>query len=153
MVHHRYQRQRRQILSPVLLVGLIQVPNLPPVSTILKEKNYLYVHSITQRCSVKKLTFLIENFFHLSPMSTLVVHLELWISKKNFQKKKSKTALMVYSGARGKLIHEKTWSRKPRGTVPFREYIALFPFISVERKEKIRKRKNVLWFFFGGGGD
>ncbi len=33
-------------------------------------------------------------------------------------KRKSKTALMVYSGAWGKLIHKKTRSRKSRGTVP-----------------------------------
>jgi hypothetical protein len=32
---HRYQRHRRQILPPVLLVLLIPVANLPPVSTIL----------------------------------------------------------------------------------------------------------------------
>ncbi len=31
---HRYQRHRRQILPPVLLVLLIPVANLPPVSTI-----------------------------------------------------------------------------------------------------------------------
>ncbi len=33
-VHHRYQRHRRQILPPVLLVSLIPVANLLPVSTI-----------------------------------------------------------------------------------------------------------------------
>jgi hypothetical protein len=33
-VHHRYQRHRRQILPPVLLVLLIPVTNLPPVATI-----------------------------------------------------------------------------------------------------------------------
>ncbi len=35
----------------------------------------------------------------------------------NFQKK-IEMALMGYSGARGKLIQEKTWSRKYCGTVP-----------------------------------
>ncbi len=34
-VDHRYQRHRQQILSPVSLVLLIPMTNLPPVSTIL----------------------------------------------------------------------------------------------------------------------
>ncbi len=36
----------------------------------------------------------------------------------NFMKK-FEMALLVYSGACLKLIHEKTWSQKSRGTVPF----------------------------------
>jgi hypothetical protein len=56
---------------------------------------------------------MIEDFFHLPPVSTTqVVNLELRISKK------FETALMVYSGAWGKLIHEKTRSRKSRYIVP-----------------------------------
>jgi hypothetical protein len=34
--------------------------------------------------------------------------------------KKLETALMVYSGAWGKLIHEKNRSRKSRGTLPLK---------------------------------
>jgi hypothetical protein len=45
----------------------------------LKVKLYLYVNSTTQRCPNKIIkTFLIEDFFHLPPVSTTpVVHLEL----------------------------------------------------------------------------
>jgi hypothetical protein len=50
-------------------------------------------------------TFMIEDFFHLPPVSTTpVVHLELQISQRILEK--FETALMVYSGAWGKLIHE-----------------------------------------------
>jgi hypothetical protein len=48
----------------------------------LKKKMYLHVNSTTQRCQ-KKISkiFLIEDFFHLQPVSTTpVVHLELRIS-------------------------------------------------------------------------
>jgi hypothetical protein len=52
-------------------------------------------------------SFLIEDFFHLPPVSrTPVVHLELRISPQIFEK--IETALMLYSGAWGKPIHEKT---------------------------------------------
>ncbi len=47
---------------------------------------------------------------------TTVVHLELRICSRIFEK--FETALMVYSGAWGKLIHEKTRSRNSRDTVP-----------------------------------
>jgi hypothetical protein len=48
---------------------------------------------------------MIEDFFHLPPVSTsLVVHLELQISPEIFEK--FETALTVYSGAWGKLFHE-----------------------------------------------
>jgi hypothetical protein len=48
---------------------------------------------------------MIEDFFHLPPVSTTpVVHLELRISP---QTNKFEMALMVYSGAWGKLIQEK----------------------------------------------
>jgi hypothetical protein len=59
---------------------------------------------------------MIEDFFHLPPVSTTpVVHLELRISPQIFLKK-FETTLLVYSGAWGKLIHEKT--RSTRDTVP-----------------------------------
>jgi hypothetical protein len=51
-------------------------------------------------------TFLVEHFSHLPPVSmTPVVYLELRISLRIF--KKFETALMVYSEASGKLIHDK----------------------------------------------
>ncbi len=54
---------------------------------------------------------MIEDFFHLPPVSTTpVVHLELRISPRISEK--FETALMVYSGAWGKLIHEKNQKQK-----------------------------------------
>jgi hypothetical protein len=60
-------------------------------------------------------TFLIKEFFHLPPVS-LVVHLELRISRE--KKKKFYAALMGYSGAWGKLIHEKNLKSKILWHVP-----------------------------------
>jgi hypothetical protein len=54
----------------------------------LKKKIYLYANSTTQRCpkEIMKI-FLIEDFFHLPPVSTTqVVHLELRISPRIFEK-------------------------------------------------------------------
>ncbi len=54
----------------------------------LKKKIYLYVTSITHRCPNKIIkTFLIEEFYHLPPVSTTpVVHFELPISPRIFEK-------------------------------------------------------------------
>jgi hypothetical protein len=60
---------------------------------------------------------MIEDFFDLPQVSTTpVVHLALQISQRIFEN--FETALMVYSGAWGKLIYEKTRNRKSRDTVP-----------------------------------
>jgi hypothetical protein len=50
---------------------------------------------------------------------TPMVNLELRLSPRIFEK--FETALMVYSGAWGKLIHEKTGSRQSRATVPLNQ--------------------------------
>ncbi len=73
----------------------------------LKEKIYLYVNSATQKYPNKIIkTFLIENFFYLPPvLMTPVVRLKLQISPQILEK--CETALMGYSGAWGKLIHER----------------------------------------------
>ncbi len=121
----RYQRHRRQILPPVSLVLLIPVANLPPVSTILaanlppmsttpalkwnlkvnlKAKTYIFVNSTVQRCPNKIFKiFLIKDFFicHRHRWSTLSCEYLREFSKK------LETVLMGYSGAGGKLIHEK----------------------------------------------
>jgi hypothetical protein len=57
----------------------------------LKKKNYIYVHSRTQSCLNKIVKiFLIEDFFHLPPVSTTpVVHLELRISPRIFEKNRN----------------------------------------------------------------
>jgi hypothetical protein len=54
----------------------------------LKAKLYIYVNSTTQRCPNKIIkTFLLEDFFHLPPVSlTPVVHLEPRISPRIFEK-------------------------------------------------------------------
>ncbi len=78
---HRYQQYQRQIMPLVPLVLLISVANCHQcqhhrwkcwhIKVILKEKNYLYVNSTTQRCPKKIIkTFLIEDFF---PFATGVV--------------------------------------------------------------------------------
>jgi hypothetical protein len=74
----------------------------------MKEKIYLYVNTTTQRILNKLIqTFLIEDFFHLPPVSmTPMAHLKLQIPPQIFEK--CETARMVYSGAWGKLSHEKT---------------------------------------------
>jgi hypothetical protein len=55
--------------------------------------------------------FLFEDFFHLPPVSTTpVVNLELQYLREF--SKKFETVLMGYSGAGGKMIHEKNQNRK-----------------------------------------
>ncbi len=79
-VHHRYQRHGWQMMDTISGCWHLKVT--------LKEKSYLYVNSTTQRCSKKIIkTFLIEDFFHLPPVSTTpVAHLELRISPRIFEK-------------------------------------------------------------------
>ncbi len=54
----------------------------------LEGKNFTYVNSTTQRYPYKIIKiFLLEDFFHLPPVSlTSVVHLELRISSRIFEK-------------------------------------------------------------------
>jgi hypothetical protein len=80
---------------------------LPPVST-------------TQRWPNKIITiFLVEDFFHLPPVwLTPVANLELRISLRIFEK--LETILMEYSGAGGKLIHEKNQKQKISWHCPFK---------------------------------
>jgi hypothetical protein len=78
----------------------------------LKAKMFIYVNSTIQRCPNKIIKiFLIEDFFHLPPVSsTAVVNLELRIFRKF--SKKFETVLMGYSEAGGKLIDEKNQKQK-----------------------------------------
>ncbi len=65
----------------------------------IKAKMYINVNSTIQRCPNKIITiFLIEDFFHLPPVSCEYL--------REFSKKFEKV-LMGYSGAGGKLIDEK----------------------------------------------
>ncbi len=78
-VYHWFQRHRQQIMGTISDCWHHKVK--------LKEKNYLYVNSTTQRCPNKIIkTVLIEDCLHLTPvlltpvLVTPVVHLELQIS-------------------------------------------------------------------------
>ncbi len=75
----------------------------------LKAKVYINDNTSTQRYPNKIIKiFLIEDFFHLPPvLATPVVRLEF------------ETALMVYSGAWGKLIYEKNQKSKISWHCPF----------------------------------
>ncbi len=123
------------LVANLPLVSTKPAANLPPVSIApaanlqimgtlsdcwhltmnTKEKIYINVNFTNQRCPNKIIeTFLIEDFFHLPPVSmTPVVHLEMWILYISPRiSKKFKTALMVYSEGWGKLSHEKNLKSK-----------------------------------------
>jgi hypothetical protein len=86
----------------------------------LKAKIYTYVNSTTQRYPNKIIKiFLLEDFFHLPPVSLTPVVYTLSREYLREFSKKIEMAVVVYSDALGKLIHEKkTRSRKSRDTVP-----------------------------------
>jgi hypothetical protein len=77
---HRYQRHRWQTMGTISGCRYLKVN--------LKAKLYIYVNSTIQRCPNKVIEiFLIEDFFHLPPVSTTpVVYLELRISPRIFEK-------------------------------------------------------------------
>jgi hypothetical protein len=78
----------------------------------LKAKMYIYVNSTIQRCPNKILKiFLIEDFFHLPPVSTTpVVNLELRISPRIFEKLRKGPNEILWGW--GKLIDEKNQKQK-----------------------------------------
>ncbi len=64
---------------------------------------------------------MIEDFFHLPPVSTTpVVHLELWISQRVFRKNLKRPQWYTL-GLGGNWFMKKTRSRKSRDTVPLNE--------------------------------
>ncbi len=71
---------------------------------------YIYVNSRTQRCSNEIIKiFLIEDFFHLPPVSaTLVVNLELRISPRIFEKIRNGPNRILWGWG------ETDWWKKPR---------------------------------------
>ncbi len=88
----------------------------------LRKKIYLYVNSTTQRCPNKIFkTFLIEDFFHLPPVSTTpAMHLEQQISPWIFTRiRKSPNGIL---GGLGKLIHEKKLKSKISWHCPFKAF-------------------------------
>ncbi len=89
----------------------------------LSELSFIYVLTLLPKdvqTKYFKLFFFVFSFIlflHVPPVSMiLVVLLKLRIFPFEFSKK-FETAQMEYSPAGGKLIHEKTWNRKSRGTV------------------------------------
>ncbi len=85
----------------------------------MKKQIYLHFNSTTQSCPnyIFK-TFPIEDFLHLPPVpATQLMYIERRISPRIFEKIRNNPNGIRYSGPRGKLIHEKTWSRKSRGIV------------------------------------
>ncbi len=83
-VRHRYQRHGWQKMGTISDCWHLKVN--------LKQKFYLSVNSLTQRCPNKIIkTFLIEEFFHLPLVSTTpMMHLELQIQYlREFSRKKN----------------------------------------------------------------
>ncbi len=78
-------------------VSLILAANLPPVSTTLAKLVAKFATGVFDTGGASLLANISANF-----------------------RKKSETVLMGYSGAGGKLIHEKTRSKKSRDTVPLK---------------------------------
>ncbi len=117
-----------QILQPVPLMLLTPVANLPPVSAMgtllgcrhlkvnLKTKIDIYVNSSTQRCPNKIIKIFWLKIFSICHQCQRHRWCTLNCEYLREFSEKFETALLVYSGACGKLIHEK--SQKSRGTVP-----------------------------------
>ncbi len=83
----------------------------------LKPKIYIYVNSSTQRCPNKIIKFLVEDFFHLPPVTmTPVVHLEPQISPRIFENIRNSRILRCL----GELIHEKNQKSKISWHCPFK---------------------------------
>ncbi len=121
---HRYRWHWWQIMGTISGCRHLKVN--------LKAKIYKHVNSTTQRRPNKIIKiFLLEDFFHLPPVSlTPVVYLDLRISPRIFEK--------IRNGRNGILrclvgnwSMKKTRSRKSRDTVPFN------PFISQYQKETV----------------
>ncbi len=121
---HRYQRHRWQIM--------VTISGCRNLKVNLKAKMYIYVNYTTQRCPNKIIKILLlEDFFHLPPVSTTpVVHLQPRISSRILEKiRNSRNGI---PSAWGKLIHENNQKSKFRDTVPLKvpkcEIFHLFDF-------------------------
>ncbi len=103
----------------------------------LKTKIYIYVNSSTQRCPNKIIKiFLIEDFFHLPPVSTTPVgHVEVRISSRIF--KEIWNGPNSYTqGLLGNWFMKKTRSRKSRGTVPLINFMSSSTETKVSHSQK-----------------
>ncbi len=122
----------------------IPVPNLPPVSTILKEKNYLYVHCTTQRCGVKKL-FWLKIFFICHRCQHWWCTLSCDSLWKMFEKIRNGPNSILRGS--GKLIHENNLKSKSSWHCPFKGI-----YCSVPLPNNKKEKKSVVIIFFRGGG-
>ncbi len=88
----------------------------------LRAKIYIYVNSTTQTCPKQMIKiFLFENFFHLPRHQWCTLSCEYLCEFS----KKFEMALMVFSGAWGKLIHEKNQKSKISWHCSFKSEILL----------------------------
>jgi hypothetical protein len=118
---HRYQRRRRQICHRCQQHRwqiMVTISGCSHLKLNLKAKSYKYVNSTTQRCPNKIIKIFRLKIFAICHRCQR--HRWCTLSCEYLREflKKFETALLVYSGAWGKLIHEKNRSRKSRGTVP-----------------------------------
>jgi hypothetical protein len=81
-----------------------------------------------------------EDFFHLPPVSTPVVHLSCKYLH-GFWSKKFETALMVYSGSWGKLIHEENQKSKILWHCPFKKKLRFLRNKLLETKISTKHNK------------
>ncbi len=112
---HRCQQHKRNCWQNLTLVSLRMVANLPPVSLIPA--------AILHLC-------------HWHRWCTLTCE-----DLREFSKKFEMT-LMLFSRAWGKAIHEKTWSKKSRDTVPLKDnvtVIIVLGFPSCQVKKLLRR--------------
>ncbi len=113
---------------------------------------YLYAYSTTQRCPKEEEKIMMENFFHLPPVSTTpVVHLELRISPQIFKKIRNSPIGII----RG-LGETDLWSKKSRDTVPLKfleiekgrkRLLSIFKGIILSQYYKIFRVRRFLGFF------
>ncbi len=102
----------------------------------LKAKIVIFVNSTILRCPNKIINiFLIEDYFHLPPVSTTpVVNLELRISPRIFEKIRNG----ILRGLGETDSWQKTRSRKSRGTVPLKRALNKLLYMYPLQKNCIR---------------
>ncbi len=106
---HRYQWHRWQTMGTIIKLLI--------TSNELKEKIYIYVNSTTQSCPDKIIKFFWLKIFSICHLCQRHRWCTLSCEYLREFSKNLQMALMVYSGAWGKLIPEKTRSRKSCDTV------------------------------------
>ncbi len=122
----RYQRHRRQILSPVPLCCWHRWQIMGTISGCihlkvnLKAKIYIYVNSTTQRCPYKIIKIFCLKIFSICHRCRW--HRWCTLSREYLREfsKKFEMAVMVHPDVWGKLIHEKKQKSKISWHCPFK---------------------------------